>query len=143
MPTVIPTLSSSDTDTFISSPLAKGRRLLTNYLLSDRWQSHSYNSTIASAVDILLEYTDDMDAMVNAVKTNLEKLYLRHFEKVNLDVYAEEDTRTLHIGLTWFHDSVPYSYIMHGVEFDQILSRVTNEHNLGDPTNDSRYNANS
>lgn len=135
MPTVIPTLTSSDTDTFIVSPLAKGRRLLTNYLLSDRWQSHSYNSTIASAVDILLEYTDDLDAMARLVKANLERLYLRHFEKVNLDVYANEDTRTLHIELTWFHSSIPYSYIMHGVEFDKILSRVTNEHNFGDPLN--------
>ena len=133
MPTVIPVLSSSETDSFLSSPLAKGRRILTNYLLTDRWQSHAYNSTIISAVDILLEHTDDEEEMRKAVLSSLTKLYGLHFEKVDIDVRVDSVARTLNISITWFDKGIPYSHSMGGVEFDKILMQVTNEHNYGSP----------
>jgi hypothetical protein len=133
MATVIPVLSTSTVDTFLSSPLVKGRRILINYLLTDRWQSHSYNTTIISAVDILLEHTDDHEAMREAVLKSLQKLYGLHFEKADIDVSVNLEERALDIGVTWFENGIPYSYAMTGVEFDKILGHVVNEHNYGEP----------
>ena len=139
MATVIPSLSASSTDTWISSPLAKGRRILTNYLLTDRFQSHAYSDTVYSIVDILLEITEDEVAMSELVKRSLTSFFSLHFPKVDISVDMNLTKRELTVGITWFENNVPYSAVMNDIPFDTILSNVTYEHNYGDPIHASRY----
>lgn len=139
MAKVVPTLTATDTNTWLDSPLAKGRRLFTNYMLSDRWQSHSFDDKVFSIVDILLE-TETSDAeMARLVRDNLTKLYELHFEQVNVSTSVDSESRELSIGITWYQDNIPYTITMSDVPFDTILANVTNEHNTGDPLYESRY----
>lgn len=129
MPKVIPVLNDTS---WTDGPLAKGRALLANYMLTDRWQSHSYNSTVYSIVDIMQEYPDDPEEMQRKVQQNLTDMYKLHFDSV--DVYVElepEPSKTLNISLTWTQDGSKYSITNHLVSIKDTLSKVADLHNYG------------
>jgi hypothetical protein len=139
MAIVIPTLSATETDSWIEGPLARGRRLFTNYMLSDRWQSHSYDGATFSIVDILLEVENSDAEMARLVRDNLTTLYQLHFDRVNVSASVDVEAKELSIGITWYHNDIPYSIAMADTPFDTILANVSNEHNTGDPLYESRY----
>ena len=129
---VLPVLDISATDTWLNAPLAKGRRLLANYFLTDRWQSHAYEDTVFSAVDVLLEYTEEEDeaAMVAKVTESLTSLFKLHFDRADVLVNLVSDTRVLDVGVTWYVGNTPYTFSNY-VGIADVLSTVTNFHNTG------------
>lgn len=140
MPIVIPSLTSDTTSTWVTGPLARGRLLLTNYLLTDRWQSANYAETIFSVVDILLETPDDDAEMMRKVRSSLSTLFELHFTNVEVSIHLEElPIKTLSIGITWTHAGEKYSIPDYTVTLNDVLSRVVHEHNTGDPLNATRY----
>lgn len=139
MPKVIPALNATETDSWIASPLAKGRRIFTNYMLSDRWQSHSFDNKTGSIVDILLETDTDEVEMARLVRDNLTALYQLHFDRVDVSTRVDIEAKELSIGITWYQDEVPYTITMADTPFDTILAHIANEHNTGDPLYETRY----
>lgn len=131
---VVPVLSADNLTAWIHSPLAKGRALLANYFVTDRWQSHSYQDTIYSIVDILLEQPEEEALMVMAVKTALSNYFSLHFTNVEVDTSIKivNEERVLSLSISWTVDDVTYSISEYRRNLD-ALQFIILESNTGHP----------
>lgn len=137
MPKVIPALTTTDTSSWITGPLARGRALLANYLVTDRWQSHSYADRVFSSVDIMQEKQDDETDMRDQVRDQLTAMFKLHFDTVDVSVdFDAPGSNTLNVGIGWKVDGVKYTIASRTLTTGDTLTSIANTHNTGHPRND-------
>lgn len=87
MKDTIPTLTI---DGYCDEPVNQMTKLFEYYQVCDYSQSNSYKNEMVSLSKTLQEYGNDMPDACNAIKADLIKLYSRHFENVNPEVFYKE-----------------------------------------------------
>lgn len=137
MTIVVPVLdvgSDTTSDSFISGPMARGRALLANYLVTDKFQSYSFSSRVYSSVSLIQETPDSDTDTLNSVYQDLTALYGLHFDSVDLAVeYSTTNRHRMDISISWTEKGQRYSFIQSGVSLTDNLTYIVNEHNTGNP----------